>query len=104
MQNANEQLSKENEHLRRLLARMENEREENTRRIAELQAQNHRYREQSESQKQLVVQIANSISAAFREYSESLQSPPPPPSTRARAGSSEYEDVISAWSDSVSSS
>lgn len=102
IRNADEQLIKENEHLCRLLAKMQVEQEESTRYIAELQAQNHRYREQSKSQKQLVVQIANSISNAFREYGESLQSPTPP-STKTREGSSEYEDVISAWSDSTSS-
>ncbi|KAI3322911.1 hypothetical protein HD806DRAFT_536090 [Xylariaceae sp. AK1471] len=112
IQDPNEQvqrLHKENERLRRLLARLQSEQDSSIRRIAELEAQNHQYYEQSESQRQLVVRIANTISDAFHDYGESLQPPPsrgssyPPQSTRTEEAGIGYEDVLSAWSDSASS-
>ncbi|KAI0163877.1 hypothetical protein GGR57DRAFT_268663 [Xylariaceae sp. FL1272] len=70
-----QRLRRENEHLRRLLIGLEGERGDSSRRIAELEAENHQYRAQAASQKQLVVRIANTISDAFHEYGEEAQRP-----------------------------
>ncbi|KAI1119350.1 hypothetical protein F5Y14DRAFT_445883 [Nemania sp. NC0429] len=100
----------ENEHLRRSLAKLQEEQDKTAQVIAKLILQNDQYRAQSESQKQLVVRIAHAISEAFHEYQGLLQSPPSGVACRRSAAASigggnfEYEDDINAWSHSESSS
>ncbi|KAI1159431.1 hypothetical protein F5B18DRAFT_677253 [Nemania serpens] len=101
----------ENKHLRRALAELQEEQDKRARIIAELTLQNDQYRAQAESQKQLVVRIAHTISEAFREYQGSLQSPPlssvayrGSAATSMGRGNFGYEDALTAWSHSESSS
>ncbi|KAI0388209.1 hypothetical protein F5Y17DRAFT_269637 [Xylariaceae sp. FL0594] len=106
-----DQKSGELERLRRKTTRLEEEQDKMARLIAELTLQNEQYRAQSKSHRQLVVRIANTISDAFNEYRDSLQSPPPSnrpcresAATSNKRGNFEYEDALTAWSHSESSS
>ncbi|KAI1325793.1 hypothetical protein F5Y16DRAFT_400976 [Xylariaceae sp. FL0255] len=106
-----QRLRRENDHLRRSLARLREEQDKTARVIAELTLQNDQYRAQSDSQKQLIVRIANTIGDAFHHYQDSLHPPPPSSATRRRSaatsigrGNFEYEDALTTWSHSESSS
>ncbi|KAK8036612.1 hypothetical protein PG991_001749 [Apiospora marii] len=95
------------EQLGRRLAEQQGELDEKDRRIAELTSKNQEHRARLRQQRQAVVDLADSIGAAFQDYEQRIrqqkEEPQAPAGDRVADFESCYAEVLRAWDDDTSS-